>query len=43
MAYSQLNELPETVKQALPEHAQEMYKEAFLLFHALWHWHCNIY
>ncbi len=29
MPYSTLQELPDTVKKELPEHAQEIYKEAF--------------
>jgi len=29
MPYERLNELPETVRDNLPNHAQEIYKEAF--------------
>lgn len=29
MPYSQLRQLPETVRENLPHHAQEIYKEAF--------------
>ena len=29
MPYKRINELPEPVKEHLPEHAQEIYKEAF--------------
>ncbi|HRJ06445.1 MAG TPA: putative cation transport regulator ChaB [Candidatus Saccharibacteria bacterium] len=29
MPYSNLNELPDSVKNVLPEHAQDIYKEAF--------------
>lgn len=29
MPYSSINELPESVRNVLPKHAQEIYKEAF--------------
>ena len=29
MPYSSINELPESVRNVLPQHAQEIYKEAF--------------
>jgi len=29
MPYSSVNELPESVKSVLPDHAQDIYKEAF--------------
>jgi cation transport regulator len=29
MPYSNINELPESVRNVLPEHAQDIYKEAF--------------
>jgi len=29
MPYNRLSELPDSVKDNLPEHAQEIYKEAF--------------
>jgi cation transport regulator len=29
MPYSSINELPESVKNVLPKHAQDIYKEAF--------------
>lgn len=29
MPYSSINELPDSVKGVLPDHAQEIYKEAF--------------